>query len=166
MNRFAFAALLFLALPAAAAEPFQASAPSGWESLRDANGATFTGPRDDAGVAARITVNYAKPGASGTADDYLARLTAKPDVPLPGWTTGPVRKTTVAGRASRRVDRVTSEFVPPSARNTREIAMTEIHVVVPAAKGYYVILYYAPASLDAAGKPALASVLAGFKPKL
>ena len=44
--------------------------------------------------------------------------------------------------------------------------MKETHVVVPAGKGFYVLLYYVPRDLDAKGKIAFTSVLKSFKPKL
>jgi hypothetical protein len=181
----ALAVLLCAALaPAAAAAPkakkarapektmidasFELSVPAGWEARRGEDGLTLIGPRGADGVNSQINARYVRPGDKlhKSADAYLERLTAPPDVAMPGWKTGPVEKTTVAGRAARRVSRDTSEFVPPSSMNTKEVPMKEVHVVVPAEKGFYVLLYYVPAELDAKGKAAFAAVLKSFKPKL
>lgn len=163
-----------LAAPAAAAPApvpapaFESAAPKGWTTVPEEDGVTYLGPRDEHQLASQVHVRYVAPGdpAYADADAYVARLTKKPSLEVPGWKTYPVEKTTVAGRAARRVRLDTSEFVPPHSRLSKEVPLTEEHVVVPAAKGFYVIYYAAPASIAGKGRAALKRVLAGFKPKL
>jgi hypothetical protein len=50
--------------------------------------------------------------------------------------------------------------------DTKEIPMKEIHLVVPAAKGWYLIVYYAPRSADAVQRKTFERFLKSFKPKL
>lgn len=157
-----------LAVPASAAPAFDCPTPKGWSAVAEDDGTTFLGPRDEHKVAAQVNVRYVAPGhvSYADADAYVARLTKKSDLEVPGWKTYPVEKTTVAGRAARSVRLDTSEFVPPRSRLTKEVPMWEEHVVVPAAKGFYVIVYYAPRSIAAKNRAALKRVLGGFKPKL
>lgn len=147
---------------------FECTAPAQWESQRDDRLTTFSGPRGSENLAPVITVRYVLPGdpEKGDADAYLKRLTAKSDLDVPGWKTGPVTAATVAGRKARRVERDVSEFVPPNSMKTKEIPMKEIHLVVPAAKGWYLIVSYAPRSADAVQRKAFERFLKSFKPKL
>ncbi len=177
MIRLAFAVLL--AAPAAFAGPapqerkmidasFEASAPAGWHADPVENGVTFIGPQDANKLASQIALRWIAPGGAGAkdADAFVARLTSKAPVTPKGWTTGPVEKVKVAGRQAKRVARKVSEFVPPMSMDTKEIPMTEIHVVIPASKGFYTALYYAPASFDKKGRAAFDATLKTFKPKL
>lgn len=147
---------------------FECAVPAGWTSQRGDQGVTLLGPRDESGVAAQISVRYVPPGdpSHKDADAYLARLTAKSSVPMPGWKTGPVTPLAVAGRKARTVERETSEFPPHAAMGAREVAMSEVHVVVPAEKGFYAVFYYVPRTLDKKARPLLKAFLASFKPKL
>lgn len=171
-----------LAAPAAAADrmkpppsadtlmtpaPFECPAPAGWTIVPELDGVTYLGPRDAHKLAVQINVRYIAPGhpSYADADAYLARLMQKPEFEIPGWKKEPVEPTTVAGRPARRARLDSSEFTPPRGRNAKEVPMREEHVVVPAAKGFYVLLYYAPKTLAAKNQAAFKSVLAGFQPK-
>jgi hypothetical protein len=165
------ALVLLLAWPAAAAPStatFQSAAPKGWSTIAEDDGVTYLGPRDEHKVAAQVNVRYVAPGdpAYADADAYVARLTKKPTLSVPGWKTYPVEKTVVAGRPARVVRLDASEFVPPRSRRSKEVPMREEHVVVPAAKGFYVIYFAAPKSIAGKSRGALKKVLAGFKPAL
>ena len=148
--------------------PFDCAAPAQWDSQKEERLTTFTGPRGPENLAPVITVRYVLPGdpEKGDADAYLKRLTAKSDLDVPGWITGPVAAATVAGRKARRVERDVSEFVPPNSMDTKEIPMKEIHLAVPASKGWYLIVYYAPRSADAKQRKVYERFLKSFKPKL
>ncbi|MBI3563707.1 MAG: hypothetical protein HY079_00765 [Elusimicrobia bacterium] len=127
----------------------------------------FLGPKDKNGVAAQIEVRWVAPGdpSRPDADAYVDRLVKPGLVDVPGWKTHAPEKAVVAGRAARRVVLETSRFVPPHSRRSKEVAIREEHVVVPAAKGYFVLVYDAPASLAAKNAPAFKAVLAAFAPK-
>lgn len=72
----------------------------------------------------------------------------------------------VAGRKAKAFTRDSSVFVPPSARNSKEIPMRDELVAVPAASGFYLLTYYAPKALHKKHRRAFESVLKSFKPKL
>lgn len=167
----ALLAVLALSVGAAAAAPkaaFDCPTPKGWSAVAEDDGTTFLGPRDEHKVAAQVNVRWVSPDhpSYADADAYVARLTKKSDLEVPGWKTHPVETVSVAGRPARRVRLETSEFVPPRSRFTKEVPMTEEHYVVPASKGFYVILYYAPRAIAARNRAALKRVLDGFKPAL
>lgn len=147
---------------------FEAAPPAGWHADAGADGVTFFGPQDSNKLIARIALRWVAPGSAGAkdADAFVARLTSKAPVTPKGWTTGPAEKVKVAGRDAKRVVRRISEFVPPMSMDTKEIPMTEIHVVIPASKGFYTALYYAPSSFDKKGRAAFDATLKTFKPKL
>ncbi len=147
---------------------FDCSAPAKWESQREERLTTFSGPRGADNLAPVITVRYVQPGdpEKGDADAYLKRLTAKSDLDVPGWKTGPITAATIAGRKARRVERDVSEFVPPNSTKTKEIPMKEVHLIVPAAKGWYLLVSYAPRSADALQRKTFERFLKSFKPKL
>ncbi len=147
---------------------FECAVPPRWTVTRGDQSVSFLGPRDENEVASQISVRYVGPGdpSHKDADAYIARLTAKSAVPMPGWKTGPVKPLAVAGRKARVVERDTSEFTPPAAMKAREVEMREVHVVVPAAKGFYAIVYYVPRSLDNKERPLFKAFLASFKPKI
>jgi hypothetical protein len=145
---------------------FALAVPAGWRAQTESDGVALLGDPSKEGVFAQISVRFV-PAGGKTAGAYLERLTEKPDVEMPGWKTGPVESVTVAGRPSRRVERDTSEFARPGSMRSAEVPMKETHVVVPAKKGgYFVLLYYVPRELDAKARPAFASLLKSFKPKL
>ncbi|MBI3299612.1 MAG: hypothetical protein HYZ75_15715 [Elusimicrobia bacterium] len=147
---------------------FEYAVPPGWTAEGGEQRLTLLGPRDENTVAALISVRYVAPEdpSHKSADAYLTRLASKPTIPVPGWKSGPAKPLTVAGRKARIVERDTSQFTPPTAREIREVPMKEIHVVVPAAKGFYAIVYYAPRSLDKKARLVFRQFLRTFKPKL
>lgn len=174
-------AVLFAAAPGAPAAAGQAPSPKktmstasfecpiplAWASQRKDEEAIFTGPVDANKIAARIWIRHVPPEHPlyGTAAAYMERHTRKPDIASPGWTIGKVEEIVVAGRKSQSLVNDTSDFVPPSSMNTKEVPMREEHVTVPATKGYYVLVYSAPRTLFERHRSAFAKVLAGFKPK-
>ena len=178
----AFALAAVLAAPAAAAgkakppamektmldASFECGLPAGWSSTRESDGVTLLGPRDENKLAAQIRVRYVSPANRlyKNVDEYMTRMTKITDLSVPGWKIGKVEPASVAGRKSKRVLNDSSEFVPPGGRDSKEVPMREEHVVVPAAKGFYVLLYYVPRSLYAPQRPVFLKVLASFKPKL
>lgn len=170
---------LLLAAPLLAAEPapapaaisstatFACATPTGWLRIDEDDGVTFVGPRDARKVAALVSVRYAPPGgAEADAAAYAARLARKPEFDVPGRKTYPPEKVAVAGRASFRVRKDAAEFVPPHAARPERVPLRQEFVVVPAAKGFYVLLYSAPRSIAAKNRAAFERALADFKPKL
>lgn len=167
-NLLLLAALAARAAAADPAPPFACGkAPKGWTVATEDGRTVFAGPKDKNGVAALIEVRWVAPGdpSRPDADAYVDRLTKPGLVEVPGWKTHPPVKAVVAGRAARRVVLETSRFVPPHSRRSKEVPIREEHVVVPAAKGYFVLVYDAPASLAAKNAPAFKAVLAAFVPK-
>jgi len=176
----AFAVLLCAAAgaaaPAASAAPareeldasFACASPAGWSAARRPDGVIFSAAGDPSGVNPVITVRYVGPDNKlyATVDAYMSRITAKPDVAIPGWKTGAVSSAKVAGRAAKRVVNEESDFVPPHALTTQEVPVREEHVAVPASRGFYVLVFRAPRAAYAAQRPIFARVLASFKPKL
>ncbi len=149
------------------ADAFECVLPSAWYAEARPDGVSARSPEDDGGVASVITIRYMSPdGPEKTIDSYLARQTAKPAVEVHGWSIGTPEPALVAGRASRRLVNATSEFTPPSGAPPREVPMREEHVLVPAAKGFYLLLFYAPRSQYAKQKRAFDRALAAFHPKL
>ena len=159
-------ALAASASAAAPSAPFRCAAPKGWTASEDDGRAVYLGPKDKNGVAAQIVVSWVAPGDASRpdADAYVERLTKPGIVEVPGWKTHAPEAVTVAGRAARRVVVEASRFVPPHSRRSVEVPTREEHVVVPAAKGYFVLVLDAPASLSAKSAPAFKAVLKAFKP--
>ena len=149
------------------AASFECPIPAAWSSRSKDEGAVLTGPADKNKIAARIWIRRVPPDHPlyGTPAAYMERHTRKPDIASPGWTIGEVSEILVAGRKARRLVNDTSEFVPPSSMNSKEILIREEHVAFPAAEGFYVLVYSAPISLFEKNRAAFAQVLAGFKPK-
>ena len=173
------AALVLLAAATVAAAPkaaapgkkmtvssFDCVLPASWYSEARPEGVTLRGPEVVGGVAPVISIRYVAPG-KGEKDvgAYMARQTEKPDIEVEGWKTGRVEDVVVAGRKAKRVVHDTSEFVPPGSMETREVPMKDEHVAVPAAKGYYVLVFYSPRSLYNKDRPVFQKILESFKPK-
>lgn len=146
---------------------FELAVPAGWTSERKPDGATLTGPSAE-GLPSRVIVRYVKPDHAlyRTPDAYMARLNRPSSVPLKGWKNGPVETSSAAGRKSLRMERDTFDYAAPDSVAPKEVAMREEHVAVPAAKGFYLLVYSAPRSIDAVQRKAFRAALAGFKPKL
>ena len=147
--------------------PFECPAPKSWAVSSDADGVSMVGPRDEHGLAATISVRYAasKPGLPD-ADAYVARLVRGPGFKVPGRRREAPVSVTVAGRKATLLAGDALEFPGPKGMSGKEVAMREERVVVPAAKGYYVLFYYAPKSIAKKHHAAFAAALAGFKPAL
>ncbi len=161
-----FAACLAAAPAPAPAPAFDCPAPKGWSAAPEDGRAEFLGPRDAHGIAALIEVRWIAPDdpAQPSADAYVERLTKPGLVEVPGWKTRPPETVAVAGRKARRVVLENTQFVPPHSRDSQEVRMREEHVVVPAAKGFYALVYVAPEAIAAKNRAAFKKVLAGFKP--
>lgn len=146
---------------------FELSVPAGWRSESKPDGTMLTGPAAE-GIAARIVARYVKADHAlyGTPEAYMARLNKPSSVPLKGWKNGPVESAQAAGRKSLRMERDTFDYAAPDSVEPKEVAMREEHVAVPAAKGFYLLVYTAPKSIDAAQRKAFRAAVAGFKPKL
>ena len=113
-----------------------------------------------------ISVRYRAPGAPDpTPDAYMARQTAKPVVEVHGWHIGSVEAAAVAGRKAKRLINDTSQTYPPESMDSKSVPMREEHWAVPASKGYYVLVFYAPRALYDEERADFAKVLASFKPK-
>ena len=173
--RIVFTSLLLASALSAAAVPaavidasYEVSMPSGWTMERRAGGAVFTGPAEE-GVSAMISVRYVRPDYSlyGTPEAYMKKLTKPSSIPLSGWKNGPVEKVTAVGRKSLRLERDTTEFTAPHTIAPKEVAMREEHLAVPAAQGFYLLIYTAPRSIDKAQRAIFRGLVGkGFKPKL
>lgn len=180
MKSLLLAVLLALG-PAAAAKParppappqtmidasFECPVPDGWTVLRDETGLRLAGPSDRAGLAALAIIRHVRPGDkhAPSADAYLKKQVEPGPYAPPGDSAGPVEELTVAGRPSRRVERRTQERVG-RGYESKLVPKREVHVVVPAEHGFYVLLLLTPDSLAKRTKRDFAAVLAGFKPKL
>ena len=167
------AALLATSLGASARETvvdasFEVRVPAGWTLDRRDGAAVLTGPAAD-GVASLISVRFVKPGHAlyGTAEAYMKRMTRPADIPMPGWKDGPVTTVTSGGRKALRLVRDTSEFSAPHSMQTKEIPLREEHLAIPAAHGFYLLVYTAPRSIDKAQRAVFRALASkGFKPKL
>lgn len=149
------------------AASFECPIPAAWASRGKGEEAVLTGPAGGGPIAARIWIRRVPPDHPlyPTAAAYVERHARTPDVQSPGWTVGKPEKIRVAGREAERLVNDTSEFVPPSSTDAKEVPLREEHVAVPAAKGFYVLVYSAPRPLFEKNRAAFAQVLAGFKPK-
>lgn len=166
--------LLSAALSAAASsenvvgDAFEVLAPSGWKIERKPDGVVLTGPSAE-GLPARVIARWVRPDHAlyGTPEAYMARLTKASSIPMKGWRNGNVETVSAAGRKALRLQRDTTEFVPPQGMAPKEVAMREEHVAVPAAKGFYLLIYTAPRSIDGAQRAVFRRLVeTGFKPKL
>ncbi|HAZ09010.1 MAG TPA: hypothetical protein DCZ01_10960 [Elusimicrobia bacterium] len=145
---------------------FQLRAPEGWSVEKKPGGAVLTGPAAE-GLPARVILRYVRPGHALYADPhaYMARLTKPSSIPMKGWKNGPVEKTVAAGRRALRLERDTTEFIPPESMASKEVAVREEHLAVYASAGFYLLVYSAPRSIDAAQRRVWRGIVAGFKPK-
>lgn len=149
--------------------PFEYALPANWHRRpSEDGGVVLAGPADAHDVTALITVRHYPPGDPDFADfdAFVARQTGPPMfASSPPTESLPAR--TVAGRKARAFARNSSLFVPPSARDSKEVFMREELVAVPAASnGFYLLTYYAPKSLHKKHRRAFEAVLKSFKPKL
>lgn len=173
--------LALLLVPAAEAAPakpgkdlimndaaFEYAAPAAWSRRpSEGGGVVLVGPADADDVSALITLRHYPPGDADFAsfDAFIERQTAPPVFK----SSPPTEKrpdVAVAGRKAKAFARDGAEFVPPGARNTKEVPMREELVAVPAKEGFYLLTYYAPKSLHKKHRRAFESVLKSFKPKL
>ena len=147
---------------------FEVLAPAGWSAERRPDGVILSGPSAES-LPTRVIVRYVRPvhALYGTAEAYMANLTKPSSIPMKGWKDGALENVTAAGRKALRVQRQTTEFVPPESLSPKEVSMREEHLAVPAAKGFYLLVYTAPLALDKAQRPVFRSLVEkGFKPKL
>lgn len=147
---------------------FTLGAPSDWAVEHRGSGVVLTGPSSE-GVATLISVRYVPPDEPlyGTPDAYMKRLTRPTSIPLSGWKDGKVETVKVVGRDALRLERDTTQFTSPHSMDAKEVAMREEHIAVPAAKGFYLLVYTAPRSIDKAQRPVFRRVVdTAFKPNL
>lgn len=147
---------------------YQLPVPADWDAQRDGEVLRLRGPADSNDFSTLLLVRYVPPGDREFAslDAYLARQTTPGHFSLPDEKTEPVRDVRVAGRASKRVERRRSEVLAPHGFDAKTIRVREVHVLVPAGKGFYALLLITPESLFRRASRDLEAVLAGFKPKL
>ncbi|OGR95272.1 MAG: hypothetical protein A2V88_04975 [Elusimicrobia bacterium RBG_16_66_12] len=149
------------------AAAFECELPSAWRVRRRRDGVSANSPEHDLGVASVITIRYLPPGGpEKSAGTYLARQTARPVVEVHGWKIGRIEPVIVAGRQAKRLVNETSEFTSSTEEVPREVPMREEHIVIPAKKGFYLLLFYAPRSRYEEQKAAFAHIVSGFRPKL
>lgn len=162
------ASLAAAAPPEAVSPPFGCPVPTSWTSTGDASSLRMTGPADVNGVASLIVVRYYPPDDKvfRSAEDYVKRQTAPPLFVIPGDKREAASKVVVAGRKSTRIVKTSALEVPPNSMKSKEIPTRQEQVVVPAKRGFFVLMNDAPASLAAPNLAAFKAVLAGFKPKL
>jgi hypothetical protein len=161
-------ASLASAAPArAASPPFECPVPSGWTSAEDGSSMRMTGPADANRIPSLIMIRYYGPDDRNfsSAEAYMKRQTV-PLFKVPGDKTGTASKIMVAGRKAARIVNTSAVSIPPNSMRSKEVPTRAEHVVVPAERGFYVLLNDSPASLAAANRAAFKAVLAGFKPKL
>lgn len=148
--------------------PFDYALPASWHRRpSEDGGVVLAGPADAHDVSALITLRHYPQGDPDFPDfeAFVARQTGPPMfASSPPTEMLPAR--TVAGRKARAFARNSSLFVPPSARDSKEVPMREELVAVPAASGFYLAVYYAPKSLHKKHRRAFEAVLKSFKPKL
>lgn len=147
---------------------FELVPPAGWAIERRAGVVLLTGPAAQ-DVPALISVRFVRPDHAlyGTPEEYMNRLTKPSSIPIKGWKNGEVEKVETAGRKALRLERDTTQFTAPHTISTKEVAMREEHLAVSAAKGFYVLIYTAPRSIDEAQRPEFRRLVEnGFKPKL
>jgi len=162
-----FAGTAFAGSPSAvpAGAPFEARAPKGWRSAATEAGLVMTGPAGEAGLRPLISLRWYAPGDRYFPDlESFVRRQTEPG-PFKSTTPAAVSAVLVAGRKATRIERQGSEFVPPRAVGSKEIAVRERAVAVPAASGFYVLSVRAPRSADKAAAKAFDAVLASFKPR-
>ena len=146
---------------------FEVFAPGDWKIERKPDGAVLTGPSVE-GLPTRVIVRWVRPDHAlyGAPEAYMARLTKASSIPMKGWKNGTVESVSAAGRKALRLQRDTTEFVP-QGMSPNEVAMREEHVAVTAAQGFYLLVYAAPRSIDAAQRAVFRRLVeTGFKPKL
>jgi hypothetical protein len=148
-------------------ETFEILSPADWAIERKPGGVVLTGPSAE-GLPARIVVRWVGSDHAlyGTAADYMARLVKPSSIPMKGWENGPLETVAAVGRKALRLRRKTTEFVPPEGVSPKEVAIREEHLAVPAAGGFYLLVYSAPRALDASQRPVYRRLIrGGFKPK-
>ena len=149
-------------------DSFEVLAPGDWKIERKPAGAVLTGPSAE-GLPTRVIVRWVRPDHAlyATPEAYMARFTKASLIPMKGWKNGAVETLSAGGRKALRLQRETTEFVPPQGMAPKEVAMREEHVAVTAAKGFYLLVYTAPRSIDAAQRAEFRRLVeTGFKPKL
>lgn len=152
-------------VPAVEHALFSCAAPKGWGQDRRPEGIVFWGPKAE-GLDARIVVVLVE--KDETAPDpagYMKRMTKPSVVPLAGFKKGPVKDAAVAGRKALALDADSVDFADAQSIAPKQVKMKERHIAVPAAKGYYLLEYYSPASIDKKSRAAFQAVVASFTPK-
>lgn len=135
---------------------FKCDLPDGWGVNRDrladevekVYGLEVVGPRTKEGVPVRITVDYYSRDNTlfESSAEYIKRNTARLII-IKGDRYSPVRTIKVANRDAKTFETEITDYSPPSSPMAVEIAIKNKLVVLPASEGFYVLRYYAPASV-------------------
>lgn len=134
--------------------PFEYAPPKGWSTTAETDGFIYASPDG-----AHITARYMSPKdrRAPDAQSYIETL-AEP----PGETLG---EATVAGRKARKLERDAWTEFPRIGGRPKLSPVRELHLIVPAAPGWYLLLYQAPRTVYEKHRAAFESSLAGFKPR-
>lgn len=147
-------------------DDFKSITPKGWSFQQHKNIGSWISPADNQKLSSVITAQYVLTDQkkSNGPEVYLQRLTGKSNLDVPDWKTSPIQDIVIAKRKAKRVERDISQFTAAHTIHANEIPMKEIHVLVSASQGYYLIVYYGPTSQYARHRAALETFLAGFAP--
>ena len=153
---------------------FKCELPDGWSINRSkisdeaekVYGVWALGPRTKEGVAVMITVDYYSMDNTlfKSPAEFIKRNTTPGPIKIEGDRYSPVKTIKVANRNAKSFEKETSIFLPPNTPWAREIAIKEKKVVLPASEGFYVLLYYAQASVYEKYFPWFERVLKSFTP--
>ncbi|MCG2676857.1 WD40 repeat domain-containing protein [bacterium] len=153
---------------------FTCDLPDGWGINRDkitaeaekVYGLEAVGPRTKEGVPVRITVNYYSRDNTlfKNSSEYVDRNSKESIIKIKGNKYSPVKAITVSGRKAKTFERETSIYLPPDTPWAREVRIKEKLVVVSASEGFYVLRYYAQASVYEKYFTCFERVLKSFTP--
>jgi WD40 repeat protein len=153
---------------------FKCELPDGWGINRDkfaaeaekVYGVEAVGPRAEGRVPVRITVDYYSRDNTlfKNSSEYIDRNSKANLIKIKGDKYGPVKTITVSGRKAKTFERETSLYLPSNTPWATEVRIKEKLVVVSASEGFYVLRYYAPASVYKKYFPCFEKVLKSFTP--
>lgn len=152
---------------------FKCDFPKGWEIGRDriadkvekVYGAEAVGPRTKEGAPVKISVEYYSKENTLFKDSagYLDRNAKEGPLKIKENKYGPVTDVLVAGLKGKIFERETSIYLPPGNPMAARVAIKEKVAVLTANDGFYVLRYYAPASLYLKHLPAYDRTLKSFQ---
>lgn len=152
---------------------FKCDFPKGWEVGRDTiadkvekvYGAEAVGSRTKEGAPVKISVDYYSKENTLFKDSagYLDRNAKEGLIKIKENRYGPVKDAVVAGLKGKIFERETSIYLPPGNPMAARVAIKEKTAVLTAKEGFYVLRYYAPASLYQKHLPAYDRTLKSFE---